>query len=186
MIIQFSPHLQAGYPVAADMPAGVEPAFPQPGGAEPPAPQGVILTLGGGGGDGRVYGPDGKPADIGVQKSRRAEDKANQPCRECAERKYQDGSNDIGVSFKTATNVNPAAAGALVRAHEQEHVSNAHTDARKHNLNVQTSVSIHTDICPECKRVYVSGGSTFTRMTAKPQNPAELAEQYAKSMRMRA
>ena len=43
-------------------------------------------------------------------------------CQTCKNRKYQDGSDDPGVSFKTATNVAPEQAASAVRGHEQEHV----------------------------------------------------------------
>ena len=43
-------------------------------------------------------------------------------CQTCKNRKYQDGSDDPGVSFKTATNVAPELAASAVRGHEQEHV----------------------------------------------------------------
>ena len=38
-------------------------------------------------------------------------------CETCANRKYQDGS-DENVSFKTASHISPESAGARVRAHE--------------------------------------------------------------------
>ena len=83
-------------------------------------------------------------------------------CKTCKERKYQDGSNE-NVSFKSASHVSPESAGAAVRAHEQEHVANAYQDAYQHNGKVVScSVSIHTAVCPECGRTYVSGGTTKT------------------------
>lgn len=83
-------------------------------------------------------------------------------CQTCKERKYQDGS-DENVSFKSAQHISPEAAGARVRAHEQEHVSNAYKKASEGNGKViNASVSIHTAICPECGRTYVSGGTTNT------------------------
>jgi len=52
-----------------------------------------------------------------------------------------------------------------VRAHEQEHVSNAYTDAAQNNGKVlRASVAIHTAICPECGRSYVAGGTTSTQI----------------------
>ncbi len=45
-------------------------------------------------------------------------------CETCKNRKYQDGSDEM-VSFKSAAHISPAASGTRVRAHEQEHVSNA-------------------------------------------------------------
>lgn len=84
-------------------------------------------------------------------------------CQTCRERKYQDGSNEGNVSFKAAAHISPNAAGAAVRAHEGEHVANAHAKAEKNNGKViNASVSIHTAICPECGRTYVSGGTTNT------------------------
>ena len=49
--------------------------------------------------------------------------------------------------------------------HEQEHVSNAYKDAEMNNGKViRASVAIHTAICPECGRTYVSGGTTTTQI----------------------
>ncbi len=83
-------------------------------------------------------------------------------CETCKNRKYQDGS-DENVSYKSAAHISPQAAGAAVRAHEGEHVSNAYSKAAEKNGKVvSASVSIHTAICPECGRTYVSGGTTST------------------------
>jgi hypothetical protein len=83
-------------------------------------------------------------------------------CQTCKERKYQDGS-DENVSFKSASHISPDSAAATVRSHENEHVSNAYKKASEKNGEVvNASVSIHTSICPECGRTYVSGGTTNT------------------------
>ena len=83
-------------------------------------------------------------------------------CETCANRKYQDGSDEM-VSFKSASHIAPEAAATAVRAHEGEHVSNAYDKAEKYGGEVvNASVAIHTSICPECGRVYVSGGTTTT------------------------
>lgn len=85
-------------------------------------------------------------------------------CETCASRKYQDGS-DENVSFKTAQHISPESAASRVRAHEQEHVNNAYTKAAKNNGKVlSANVAIHTAICPECGRSYVSGGTTTTQI----------------------
>lgn len=85
-------------------------------------------------------------------------------CETCKNRKYQDSSDEM-VSFKTAQHVSPESAGARVRAHEGEHVSNAYKKAAQNNGKViQASVVIHTAICPECGRTYVSGGETTTQI----------------------
>lgn len=88
--------------------------------------------------------------------------KGVEECQTCKSRKYQDGSNE-NVSFKAAAHVSPQAAGSAVRSHEGEHVSNAYTKAAKEGGKVvRASVSIHTSVCPECGRTYVSGGTTNT------------------------
>lgn len=90
-------------------------------------------------------------------------------CQTCKNRKYQDGSDDPGVSFKTATNVAPEQAAAAVRGHEQEHVVREQAKARREDRHVVSqSVSIQTAICPECGDVYVSGGTTRTTTKANP------------------
>lgn len=99
-------------------------------------------------------------------------------CQTCKQRKYQDGS-DENVSFKSPTHISPNSAGAAVRAHEGEHVSNAYSKAAKDGGKVmQASVAIHTAVCPECGRTYVSGGTTTTRIKySNEDNP------YVKNMK---
>ncbi|MDE6710127.1 MAG: hypothetical protein K2J76_06535 [Oscillospiraceae bacterium] len=98
-------------------------------------------------------------------------------CQTCKNRKYQDGSDDSGVSFKNPTKVNPRSAGSAVRSHEQEHVSRNRSKAEREGKEiVSQSVTIHTNICPECGRVYVSGGTT--RTTTKNASENELADRY--------
>ncbi len=85
-------------------------------------------------------------------------------CQTCKNRKYKDGSDEM-VSFKAAAHISPEAAATRVRAHEQEHVSNAYSKAAQNNGKViRASVTIHTAICPECGRSYVSGGVTNTQI----------------------
>ena len=91
--------------------------------------------------------------------------KANgEECQTCKNRKYKDGSNEM-VSFKSPTHISPEGAAAAVRSHEQEHVTNAYSKAANGNGKViSASVAIHTAICPECGRSYVSGGTTSTQI----------------------
>lgn len=85
-------------------------------------------------------------------------------CQTCKNRKYQDGSDEM-VSFKSAAHINPAASASVVRAHEQEHVSNAYAKAATGNGKViQASVTLKTAICPECGRSYIAGGTTDTQI----------------------
>lgn len=52
------------------------------------------------------------------------------------------------------------------------HVSNAYTKAAQNNGTVvNASVSIHTSVCPECGRTYVSGGTTNTTIRYNESNP---------------
>lgn len=103
-------------------------------------------------------------------------------CETCKNRKYQDGSDEM-VSFKSAAHVSPEVAGSRVRAHEQEHVSNAFKKASMNNGKVlSATVSIHTAICPECGRTYVSGGETATQIKYfNEENPYQKGKKTADS-----
>lgn len=96
-------------------------------------------------------------------------------CQTCKERKYQDGSDDPGVSFKTPTNVAPEQAAAAVRGHEQEHVVREQAKAQREDREVVSqSVTYHTAICPECGKAYVSGGTTRTSTRAEQEQQPPL------------
>lgn len=89
-------------------------------------------------------------------------------CETCEKRKYQDGSDDMGVSFQTPTRVDPDMASAAVRGHENEHVIRDRAKAEQEGRKVVSqSVTLHTDICPECGKVYTSGGETRTTSIEK-------------------
>ena len=101
-------------------------------------------------------------------------------CKTCEERKYQDGSDDMGVSFQTPTNIKPEQAASAVRGHEMEHVVREQAKAdREGRKVVSQSVTMHTEICPECGKSYVSGGTTRTVTKAETQNDfqQDLAQQ---------
>lgn len=107
---------------------------------------------------GKILNPEESTRKAPGRKSSPAE------CETCKNRKYQDGS-DENVSFKAPAHVDPKAAAGAVRSHEQEHVSNAYSKAAQNNGKViSANVSIHTAICPECGRSYVSGGTTRTQI----------------------
>lgn len=112
---------------------------------------------------GNTTGTDGMTAD---------KTQAASECQTCKNRKYQDGSNE-NVSFKAPTHVSPNAAASAVRAHEGEHVSNAYSKAAQKNGKViNASVAIHTSVCPECGRTFVSGGTTNTTIKyGNEENP---------------
>lgn len=95
-------------------------------------------------------------------------------CQTCKNRKYVDGSNEGDVSFKTPGHIAPETSASTVMSHEMEHVSNAIAEGSKPNKQlVSATVTLHTSVCPECGRVYVSGGTTHTtiRTTKKTENP---------------
>ncbi|MGN0636925.1 MAG: hypothetical protein ACI4J0_01005 [Huintestinicola sp.] len=92
----------------------------------------------------------------------------NGECQTCKNRKYQDGSDDPGVSFKTASKVAPEAAASAVRGHEMEHVYRNRAEAAREGREVVSqSVRLKTGICPECGKAYISGGETRTVTKAK-------------------
>lgn len=92
-------------------------------------------------------------------------------CETCENRKYVDGSNEANVSFKTPAHIDPSSAATVVMAHEREHVANAVAEGRKPNAElVSATVRLHTAICPECGRSYVSGGVTNTKIKHTTDN----------------
>jgi len=97
-------------------------------------------------------------------------------CQTCKNRKYQDSSSDPSVSFQAPTRISPNQAAGSVAAHESEHVAHEQAKAEREGRKiVSQTVTIQTSICPECGRVYVSGGVTRT-ITAKDNKPEQNAE----------
>ena len=95
-------------------------------------------------------------------------------CQTCKERKYQDGSDDMGVSFKTPTRIDPDQAASAVRGHEMEHVYREQAKAQREDRRVVSqNVTYHTAICPECGKSYVSGGTTRTVTAANPEQEVQ-------------
>lgn len=108
-------------------------------------------------------------------------------CQTCKERKYQDGSNDPGVSFKAPGHISPESAGSVVMAHEQEHVSNEQSKARSEDRRVVSqSVRIFTSVCPECGKVYVSGGETRTTTASDPKAAEQKTKPVGQQLDMKA
>lgn len=120
-------------------------------------------------GQGQTSGVIKNPGESEVKAPGRKSSPAE--CETCKERKYQDGSDEGNVSFKAAAHIDPNAAGARVRAHEQEHVANAYKKASQNNGKVVAcNVAIKTAICPECGRSYVAGGTTSTQIKYKNED----------------
>ncbi len=94
-------------------------------------------------------------------------------CQTCAERKYQDGSDDSGVSYQTPMHIAPEAAASAVHGHEMERVVRNQAEAAREDREiVSQSVTLHTAICPECGKVYISGGTTRMTTAAKAESAA--------------
>lgn len=91
------------------------------------------------------------------------EDQFNKECETCKNRKYQDGSNDPGVSFKSAQHIDPTQSASIVAGHEMEHVAHEQAKAQQEGGEVvNQSVRLHGAFCPDCGRYYVAGGVTET------------------------
>ena len=100
-------------------------------------------------------------------------------CQTCENRKFKDVSNDPSVSFKTPTSVAPGAEAYAVAAHESQHVANEEGKALRGGREVvYQSVQINTSACPECGRVYVSGGKTTTLTREKPDDEGAVGRNF--------
>lgn len=117
-----------------------------------------------------------KVAGMGTESAQKTSGEAE--CKTCKERKYQDGSDDPGVSFKSPTHIAPDQSASAVRGHELEHVVRERAKAQSEGRRViSQSVTMQTGICPECGRVYTAGGVTRTTTAAdskpeeKPKDP---------------
>lgn len=90
-------------------------------------------------------------------------EKQDGECQTCKNRKYQDGSDDPGVSFKTAGKIAPEVSAAVVKSHENEHVVRDRAEADREGREVVSqTVRLKHGICPECGTTYVAGGVTET------------------------
>ena len=87
-------------------------------------------------------------------------------CETCKERKYQDGSDEM-VSYKSASHISPSASASAVRAHEQEHVSNAFkkaaTDGGKVPVVGVTDMFVDDILGVVHSSVMIRISSSFTR-----------------------
>jgi len=101
-------------------------------------------------------------------------------CQTCKNRKYVDESNDPSVSYQSPQHISPGQSGAKVAAHEREHVTNERAKAEREDRRiVSQTVSLSTSVCPECGKVYVSGGVTRT-VTAGEKKTEAAAEDNGK------
>lgn len=157
-------------PVSADRTNGVAYTIPFLRKGMDPAELAVRMRI-------QYADPQAAEAKSGASGAQKVSEEAE--CQTCKERKYQDGSDDAGVSFKTPTHISPDQAASAVKGHEMEHVVRERAAAEREDRRVVSqSVTMHTAICPECGRVYVSGGTTRTTTASQP-DPAEDMQQQA-------
>ena len=108
------------------------------------------------------------------------EAKGAEECQTCKNRKYVDRSDDSSVSFQSPAHISPGQAASVVMSHEREHVTNEQAKAERDDRKViSQTVTLSMSTCPECGRMYVSGGVTRT-LTAK-DNSGETAAQIPAS-----
>jgi hypothetical protein len=94
-------------------------------------------------------------------------------CETCDNRRYQDQSDDGGVSMQNPTRLGPREAAAAVIDHEREHQGREAVRAREEGREViSNEIRIFVARCPECGIKYVSGGETRTVTTSGDFNPA--------------
>lgn len=103
-------------------------------------------------------------------------------CETCENRKYVDGSDDSGVSFKTPTNISANESASKVMSHEREHYSREASSAERENAQVlSNTITTSKAVCPECGKSYTSGGQTRTVKridTNKEEDKAHFNEQF--------
>jgi hypothetical protein len=68
---------------------------------------------------------------------------------------------------------------SAVLAHEKEHVTNNAAEAEREGMKAHSVVAIHSAMCPECGKLYVSGGTTTTTYTSKQSVPG-ISQESAK------
>ncbi|MDR0468532.1 MAG: hypothetical protein LBH09_00985 [Peptococcaceae bacterium] len=165
--IQYQQFAKQDSPQNKSVLSSLEPEQPAPSGQALPPEQFVAQAQ-----------PDQAPqqAGTGVQKEPPRKAGASQSslaagdreCQTCKNRKYQDQSDDPGVSYQTPTKISPGQVASAVRSHEYEHVSREQSKAARQNREVVSqSVILKSSICPECGKVYISGGETRTVSKAK-------------------
>ncbi len=117
-----------------------------------------------------------KEQNINDNYTKELKEVAKTECEACKNRKYVDGSNDPGVSFKAPTKVSPQSAASAVFSHEREHYTREASKAESEDREVLSNeIRIFTSVCPECGKTYVSGGETTT-VTRKRQDTEYFAK----------
>ncbi len=99
-------------------------------------------------------------------------------CETCNNRRYQDGSNDAGVSFKSPQKIAKGTEASAVLSHEMEHYNREEANAISEGKEVlSNSIKLFTATWPDCGRSYVSGGETTTVTATKNDVPEDVKKQ---------
>ena len=110
-----------------------------------------------------AYARDKVQTDSGAVQGGVKDALAPRECETCKNRKYVDQSDDPSVSFQAPAHISPGQSAAVVMSHEREHVTNEQARAEQEGRRVVSqTVSLQMSVCPECGRMYVSGGTTRT------------------------
>ena len=97
-------------------------------------------------------------------------------CLTCEARRYQDVSTDSGVSFQSPTYISPEQSFAAVRGHEMEHIRRDRASAEAQGDEVvYQQVSFSVADCPECGKMYKSGGTATTVTRSASYDDSERA-----------
>ncbi len=110
----------------------------------------------------------------GVQKKETEKTKKDKDyqCKTCENRVYQDESGDTGVSFQSARHISASNAAFAVNSHENEHYTRESAKAEEEGKVVlKNDVKIFFSKCPECGKIYASGGETNTIVASKKADP---------------
>lgn len=75
--------------------------------------------------------------------------------------------------MQSPTHLSPDEAPGAVIAHEREHVQHNAEKAAREGEKATSFIQIHTSICPECGRIFVSGGTTTTYYSKKDPLPED-------------
>jgi len=108
----------------------------------------------------------------GISESQKKQQIGPKECKTCHNRKYKDQSSDSSVSFQTPTSVAPELAASAVAAHENQHVIHNAEKAEREGMRAVSTVQLHVAACPECGRIYVSGGTTTATFVQKQEQPS--------------
>ncbi|GHU49288.1 hypothetical protein FACS1894127_2150 [Clostridia bacterium] len=103
-------------------------------------------------------------------------------CETCKKRRNKDISDDPGASLQSPDSLSKVEEEGNIRAHDHRHLSHEQANGENEGRDVVSqNMVIHYDVCPECGRPYIPGGTTATlTRTASPRE--RLGTQYQTGM----